>query len=150
MSSLLPGAAVASVWIYQGLWCKLLGRTPRHQEIVGTVPFLSASWAHRALVALGLLECVIALWVLSGIRARDAALLQTLLLAAMNSGTCLGKPCHSRSRRHASSELRVSITCVDRRREPYLNAADAESFNHFVGSEFVPGTNSTVTFWSDV
>jgi hypothetical protein len=85
MSSLLPRAAVASVWIYQGLWCKLLGRAPRHQEIVATVPFLSASWARRALVALGLLECVIALWVLSGIRARDAALLQTLLLAAMNA-----------------------------------------------------------------
>jgi uncharacterized membrane protein YphA (DoxX/SURF4 family) len=85
MSNLLPRAAIASVWIYQGLWCKLLGRMPHHREIVGTVPFLNNSRAHRAVVALGLLECVIALWVLSGICARDAALLQTFLLAAMNA-----------------------------------------------------------------
>lgn len=39
MSNLLPRAAIASVWIYQGLRCKLLGRMPHHQEIVGTVPF---------------------------------------------------------------------------------------------------------------
>jgi uncharacterized membrane protein YkgB len=84
MSNLLPHAAMASVWIYQGLWCKLLGRMPHHLEIVGTVPFLNASRAHRVLAALGFLECLIALWVLSGIRAREAALVQTILLAAMN------------------------------------------------------------------
>ena len=82
---LLPRAAIASVWIYQGLWCKMLGRMPRHQEIVGTVPFLTASRAHRALVALGVLECAIALWVLSGMWAREAALLETFLLATMNA-----------------------------------------------------------------
>jgi uncharacterized membrane protein YkgB len=84
MSNLIARAAIASVWIYQGLWCKLLGRMPHHQEIVGTVPFLNASRAHGALVALGVLECVIALWVLSGIRPSEAALLQTVLLIAMN------------------------------------------------------------------
>jgi uncharacterized membrane protein YkgB len=85
MSNLLPRAAISSVWIYQGLWCKVLGRMPRHQEIVGTVPFLDAARAHRVLLGLGLLECVIAFWVLSGIWARDAALIQTLLLAGMNA-----------------------------------------------------------------
>jgi hypothetical protein len=58
---------------------------PHHQEIVDAVPFLNPSRGHRALVALGLLECVIALWVLSGIGAREAALAQTFLLAAMNA-----------------------------------------------------------------
>jgi hypothetical protein len=85
MSSLLPRAAIAAVWIYQGLWCKLLGRMPHHQEIVGTVPLLTPSRAHRALLGLGLLECLIAVWVLSGIRSREAALLQTFLLVAMNA-----------------------------------------------------------------
>jgi hypothetical protein len=84
MSNLLPRATIASVWIYQGLWCKVLGRMPRHQEIVGTVPFLNAARAHRALVGVGLLECVIALWVLSGRGASEVALMQTFLLAAMN------------------------------------------------------------------
>jgi hypothetical protein len=85
MSNLFPRAAVASVWIYQGLWCKVFGRVPHHEEIVGSIPFLNPSRAHRALVALGLLECAIALWVLSGIWAPEAASLQTFLLSAMNA-----------------------------------------------------------------
>src|SRR5258708_25252282 len=86
MSSLwLSRAAIASVWLYQGLWCKLLGRVPHHREIVGMVPFLDATQAHRALLTLGFLECVVAVWVLSGIRARAAALMQTVLLGSMNA-----------------------------------------------------------------
>ncbi len=84
-SLLLPRAAIASVWLYQGLWCKLLGRTPHHQEIIGMVPFLNASLAHWALVALGSVECVLAVWVVSGIRAREAALVQIFLLVSMNA-----------------------------------------------------------------
>ena len=34
-SLLLPRAAIALVWLYQGLWMKLLGRAPRHQKMVG-------------------------------------------------------------------------------------------------------------------
>jgi uncharacterized membrane protein YphA (DoxX/SURF4 family) len=86
---LLARAAIAAVWIYQGLWCKLLGRMPHHQEIVGTVPLLTPARAHRALVALGLLECVIGSWVLSGFWPSEAALLQTALLVAMNAGGLL-------------------------------------------------------------
>jgi hypothetical protein len=37
-------------------------------------------------MALGLVECVLAVWVLSGQRMRQAATVQTALLAAMNSG----------------------------------------------------------------
>jgi uncharacterized membrane protein YphA (DoxX/SURF4 family) len=84
-SLLLPRAAIASIWLYQGLWCKLLGRMPHHQEVVGMVPFLNASQAHWTLIALGSLECVVAAWVLSGIRARQAALMQTFLLGSMNA-----------------------------------------------------------------
>jgi uncharacterized membrane protein YphA (DoxX/SURF4 family) len=83
-SLLLTRAAIASVWLYQGLWCKLLGRMPHHQAIVGMVPFLDASQAHGVLIALGSLECVLAAWVLSGVFAREAALMQTFLLACMN------------------------------------------------------------------
>ena len=85
-SPLLARAAIASVWLYQGLWCKLLGRMPHQMEIVGMVPFLNASQAHWALAALGSLECVIGAWVLSGICPRKAALMQTFLLVFMNAG----------------------------------------------------------------
>jgi hypothetical protein len=77
------------VWLYQGLWCKLLSRSPQHQKIVRTVPFLNAAQARRALVVLGFLECVLAGWVLSGFRGREAALMQTLLLGCMNTAGLL-------------------------------------------------------------
>jgi hypothetical protein len=86
---LLPRIAIASVWLFQGLWCKLLRRAARHQEIVGTVPFLSGPQARQALSLLGVLECLLAAWVLSGFRAREAALIQTVLLASMNTAGLL-------------------------------------------------------------
>jgi uncharacterized membrane protein YphA (DoxX/SURF4 family) len=88
-SLLLPRIAIASVWIYQGFWCKLLGHAPHHQKIVETAPFLGPFRARQALVALGVLECVVAAWVLSGIRAREAAVMQTLLLLSMNTAGLL-------------------------------------------------------------
>ncbi len=83
---LLARTSIALVWLYQGLWCKVLGQAPRHQAVIASVPFLSPAAGHWALIALGLLESVIALWVLWGRRLRLAAILQTALLVAMNAG----------------------------------------------------------------
>lgn len=38
-SLLLLRIAIALVWLYQGLWCKLLSRAALHQKIVRTVQF---------------------------------------------------------------------------------------------------------------
>lgn len=78
--------AIALVWFYQGLWCKVLGGVPRHEAVIAAVPFLGFAASHSTLIALGLLECGIGLWVLSGRRMRQAAIAQTVLLAAMNAG----------------------------------------------------------------
>ena len=77
---------IALVWLYEGLWCKVLGRMPSQEEIVEAVPFLGLAWSHRVLKALGLLECGLAIWVLSGWEPVWAAAGQTVLLVAMNSG----------------------------------------------------------------
>ena len=82
----LARLAVALVWLYHGLWCKLLGLCPGHQAIVASVPGLGPAAAGAALVALGLLETALAAWVLSGARPVAAAVVQTLLLVAMNAG----------------------------------------------------------------
>jgi DoxX-like family len=82
-------AAVALVWLYQGFWCKLLGRMPRHEAVIGAARFLSASQAHAALLILGAFECILAGWVLTGRQARKAALAETALLLAMNTGGIL-------------------------------------------------------------
>jgi ABC-type maltose transport system permease subunit len=90
MSSLIvPRIAVASVWAYQGLWCKLLGHASHHQKIVETAPFLNSFWARQFLLALGVFECVLAAWAFSGIRAREGAVVQTVLLVSMNTTALL-------------------------------------------------------------
>ena len=77
---------VACVWIYQGLWCKLLGRTARHEAVVGRAPFLTSRAAHLTMLALGVTECLLALWVLLGWCPMAAWVSQCVLLAAMNAG----------------------------------------------------------------
>ncbi len=78
--------SIAMVWVYQGLWCKVLGRARRQGAMAGAVPGISAGQARAALRGLGAVECGMAVWVLSGWHAREAALAQTGLLAAMNAG----------------------------------------------------------------
>lgn len=80
--------SVAAVWLYEGLWCKLLGREPRQLEIIGSAP-----WGRRAgaflLPSLGALETALAFWVLSGAAPAACALTQTVLLASLNAGGLL-------------------------------------------------------------
>jgi uncharacterized membrane protein YphA (DoxX/SURF4 family) len=77
--------SIALVWLYQGLWCKILGGMPRHEAVIAAAPFIGPASARTALIALGLAECCIAAWVISGQRMRQAALAQTVLLLAMNA-----------------------------------------------------------------
>ncbi|HEX9941149.1 MAG TPA: DUF3419 family protein [Thermoanaerobaculia bacterium] len=85
----MPRLAVALVWLYQGLWCKVLGRCSGHQAIVQAVPGLSGRAGAIVLAGLGMIETGLAVWVLSGSRPRLAAAAQTLLLVAMNGGGLL-------------------------------------------------------------
>ena len=81
--------AIALVWLYEGLWCKVLGRMPSQERVVEAVPFLGPRWASRVLRALGLAECGLALWVLSGWEPIGAAAAQTALLVGMNASGLL-------------------------------------------------------------
>lgn len=78
--------SIALVWLYQGLWCKVLAGAPHHFAIVAAVPFIGPNAGRVALVLLGLVECGLGIWVLTGRQLRNAAVTQTVLLAAMNSG----------------------------------------------------------------
>ena len=79
-------SVVAGVWIYQGLWCKLLGRTARHEALVGSAPFLTPRAARLTMFTLAVTECLLAIWVLVGWRPLAALTTQCVLLAAMNAG----------------------------------------------------------------
>ncbi len=94
MISLLPPAwlirvAVMAVWLYEGLWCKLLGREPRQLQVVKTVAWFPAGGAAAFLKALGAVEVLIAGWALSGIAPMACAIAQTVLLVALNTNGVL-------------------------------------------------------------
>jgi len=77
--------AVAAVWLYEGLWCKVLGREPRQLQVVEAVPHFGPRVGPLLLTTLGLGEIGLAIWVLSGIAPGPCALAQTVLLTALNA-----------------------------------------------------------------
>jgi len=81
--------SIALVWLYEGLWCKVLGGVPSHAAVISSVPFIGPAGSRVVLITLGLVECGIATWVLSGLRMRQAAIVQTGLLVAMNAGALI-------------------------------------------------------------
>lgn len=83
LSHLIPRLVVGAVWIFHGLYSKLLDGIPRHRMIVARV--LGEEFAEVATVVVGLLEVLLGLWVLSRMLPRTCAVVQTLALLAMNS-----------------------------------------------------------------
>lgn len=82
---LLIRIAIALVWFYEGLWCKILGRLPDQESIVKDVPFLGPDLARGFLVGLGFVECALGIWTLAGTQLWWAACAQTVLLVGMNT-----------------------------------------------------------------
>ena len=76
--------SIAAVWLYEGLWCKLLGRVPSQAEVVAAVPLLGPRFGASFLKVLGAIEVAVALWVLSGITPALCAVVQGVLLIALN------------------------------------------------------------------
>ncbi len=84
-AGVLSTVFVASVWLFHGLFNKLLHGSPRHLQIVQSVPGLSGAAGQRVLTAVGLFEVAVALWVLSGRAAHCCAAVQTTVLLSMNA-----------------------------------------------------------------
>ena len=85
----LVRAALAGVWIYEGLWCKILGRSESELRIVRAVPRYGAKYGRAFLIALGWVELFVGAWVLSGWAPGLCALAQTALLVALNANGLL-------------------------------------------------------------
>jgi len=81
--------AVAIVWLYNGLWCKLLEPCPSTSTSWPRSPLLGSGGARPLVRGIGAGETLLALWVLSGRSPRAAAVVQTGLLVAMNAGGLL-------------------------------------------------------------
>ncbi|HEV8513035.1 MAG TPA: DoxX-like family protein [Cyclobacteriaceae bacterium] len=73
---------IATVWIANGLFCKVLNLVPRHQQIVSSI--LGNDHSRTLTLLIGLSEIGMAIWILSGIKARLNAVIQIFVIATMN------------------------------------------------------------------
>lgn len=74
---------IALVWLINGLLCKVINLVPRHQQIVERITGLTNG---RVLTfCIGIMELLMAIWILSGFYRRFNAGLQIVLIAVMNT-----------------------------------------------------------------
>ena len=72
----------AGVWFLNGLFCKVLNLVPKHEEIVYRV--LGGTYSSSITTIIGVLEIVMAFWILSGFKSKLNAILQITIVAVMN------------------------------------------------------------------
>ncbi|MBC6491798.1 DoxX-like family protein [Flavihumibacter stibioxidans] len=78
-----PTFLIATVWLINGLVCKVLNVVPRHQEIVASI--LGHDHSRLLTILIGISEMLMAAWILSGIWTRINAISQILVIATMNT-----------------------------------------------------------------
>lgn len=74
---------IATVWIANGLFYKVLNLIPRHQQIVARI--LGIEHARFFTITIGCSEIFMAIWILSKIKARLNAIAQIAIVATMNT-----------------------------------------------------------------
>ena len=73
---------IALVWLVNGLYCKILGRVPRHEQIV--VQILGEDYASVLIILIGIAELVMMIWILSGWQRKWCAIAQIVVVLTMN------------------------------------------------------------------
>jgi hypothetical protein len=73
---------IATVWIANGFFCKVLDLVPRHREIVARI--LGDDYAALITKIIGFSEIFMAVWILSRIARRLNAVTQIVIIATMN------------------------------------------------------------------
>jgi uncharacterized membrane protein YphA (DoxX/SURF4 family) len=75
---------IATVWIANGLFCKVLNLVPRHEQIVARI--LGDDHSRLLTILIGLSEIIMAVWILSGYKTRLLnAIAQIVVVATMNT-----------------------------------------------------------------
>jgi DoxX-like family len=80
---LLAQIVIGSVWVFHGLYSKILNGIPRHRLIVGKI--LGMKHAQAATRAIGVMEFLLGVWAYSGWQPVSCASVQTAAIVAMNS-----------------------------------------------------------------
>lgn len=74
---------IATVWIANGLFCKVLNLVPRHEQIVARI--LGDEHSRLLTILIGLSEIIMAVWILSSYKTRLNAIVQIAVVATMNT-----------------------------------------------------------------
>lgn len=74
--------SIATVWIANGLFCKVLNFVPRHEQIVARI--LGEDFSRPLTILIGISEIGMAIWFLSGIKSRLNTIAQIGIVATMN------------------------------------------------------------------
>lgn len=77
------GLLIGGVWIFHGLYSKILDGIPRHQSIVARI--LGDSLAEIATISIGAMEVLLGCWAIWGRHRMLNASIQTLALVSMNT-----------------------------------------------------------------
>lgn len=72
---------IAAVWLVNGL-VKISNLVPRHQQIVARI--LGSEYAQTLTVLIGIAEILMAVWIVSRIKPKLNAIVQIVVVAAMN------------------------------------------------------------------
>lgn len=75
---------IATVWLVNGLFCKVLNLVPRHEEIVGKILHLDRPSANIFTILIGVSEVFMTIWILSSIKHRLNAIAQIIIVMTMN------------------------------------------------------------------
>lgn len=73
---------IATVWLINGLFCKVLNFVPRHEQIVSRI--LSENNSRILTIIIGLSEILMAVWILSKFKTKLNAIAQIIIIASMN------------------------------------------------------------------
>ncbi|RTZ04368.1 hypothetical protein EKL98_09285 [Flavobacterium bomense] len=74
---------IATVWIANGLFCKVLNLVPRHEQIVARI--LGDDYSRPLTILIGLSEIIMAVWILSAYKTRLNAIAQMAVVGTMNT-----------------------------------------------------------------
>lgn len=73
---------IATVWLANGLLCKVLNLVPRHEQIVAKI--LGGDYSRTLTILIGLSEIVMTIWVLTKYKSELNAIAQMTVVATMN------------------------------------------------------------------
>lgn len=73
---------LASVWLINGLYCKILNQVPRHETIVAQI--LNTEHSRLLIIIIGVSEICLAVWILTGLKKKLNAIIQITIVMTMN------------------------------------------------------------------